>query len=113
MDIKSKGHQMTKRTYQMTGLEQEAADALDEMGIKYTPQYSTRTGFVIDFMIHLPSGDVPLETDGPTHKGKRRSKDAFRTKLLRREGRRKPIRVSYKELKDRTMKEILEERIAA
>lgn len=100
------------RKYQMTSLEVEAANALDEMGVEYTPQFSTRSGFVLDFMLHLPGGDVPLETDGPTHKGKQRGKDGFRTLLLRREGKKKPIRVNYKELTGRTMKEILEERIS-
>lgn len=104
---------MISRNYQMTDLERLAADILDKLQIKYTPQYSTRTGFVIDFMLHLTNRDVPLETDGIMHKGKHIGKDWFRTQILKREGRDEPIRISYKELTNKTMEELIKEKLNA
>lgn len=100
---------MLSRTYQMTDLEDLATKSLDKLGIAYTPQYSTRTGFVIDFMLHLPDGDIPLEVDGIMH-DKQHKRDSFRTMLLKREGRNEPIRISYKELEHKTMYELIKEK---
>ena len=69
----------------LTSLEVQVGDALDRAGIKYIPQYPTRTGFVIDFAI--PERHLAIEADGPFHDTPdARKKDAFRTHRLKQEG---------------------------
>lgn len=62
---------------------------LDSLGIGYTEQVSTRSGFVLDFAIYHDDGfKIDIETDGrPWHSSpKQRKRDAFRDWILRREG---------------------------
>ena len=69
----------------LTSLEVAVGDALDRAGIKYIPQYPTRTGFVIDFAI--PERHIAIEADGPFHDNPDAAKrDAFRTHRLKQEG---------------------------
>lgn len=69
----------------LTSLEVAVGDALDRAGIKYIPQYPTRTGYVIDFAI--PGRHIAIEADGPLHDTPgARQRDAFRTHRLKQEG---------------------------
>ncbi len=79
---------------ELTSLEIAIQDILDSLGISYVPQYSTRSGFVIDFA--LLDGKIAVEVDGPCHESSRR-KDAFRDHILRREGW-KVIRIDYTDI---------------
>jgi len=81
------GRAMARSIFQRSNLEQEVANILDELGIEYTEQFPTRSGFNIDFVIHTNEGRVALEIDGPYHDDKKqRKKDGFRTQLLKKEG---------------------------
>lgn len=69
----------------LTSLERAVQTKLDELGVEYIPQHSTRTGFVIDFA--LPEKRIAIEVDGPTHLTKKAKKhDRFKDYQLRREG---------------------------
>ena len=72
-----------------TGLERKAEDLLKELGVNFTPQFPTRTGFLLDFAVFLSDGQrIDLETDGfMWHSSKKaKKKDNFRNYMLRREG---------------------------
>lgn len=69
----------------LTSLEVAVGDALDRAGIGYVPQYSTRTGFVLDFAIL--DRHIAIEADGPLHDSPdARKRDAFRSHRLKQEG---------------------------
>ena len=75
------------RCYTLTSLEVEAKFALKDLGVPYSAQYSTRTGFVLDFAVRQNGRKIAIEADGPFHDdSKSHSRDAFRSLLLRREG---------------------------
>ena len=78
----------TRGYFHKTNLEERAGDILNELGIEFTPQYPTRTGFVLDFAIFTDEAKIDLEVDGRRwHSSKRaRKKDNFRNYMLRREG---------------------------
>jgi very-short-patch-repair endonuclease len=74
---------------ELTSLEKKAKELLDSLNVEYIPQYSTRTGYVIDFAVFLKNGKkIDLETDGARwHSSKKSQKrDNFRNYMLRREG---------------------------
>lgn len=75
------------REYQPTSLEVIVEGLLKELKVDFTPQFSTRTGFVIDFAIHQPR-KVAIEVDGEHwHTDKKAAKrDRFKDYQLRREG---------------------------
>jgi len=80
----------------LTNLERMVESALDTLRIPYHRQYSTRTGFVLDFA--LPDIKVDLEVDGPFHDtDKSRKRDRFRNLQVRREGWR-VVRIHHTEL---------------
>ena len=75
--------------FHKTNLEELAEDILNELGVNFTPQYPTRTGFILDFAVFLSNGRrIDLETDGHRwHSSKRAKKrDNFRNHMLKREG---------------------------
>jgi very-short-patch-repair endonuclease len=76
---------MARGNIRLTSLESIVKAKLDELGVEYIPQHSTRTGFVIDFA--LPDKRVAIEVDGPTHLTKEaKAHDRFKDYQLRREG---------------------------
>lgn len=63
-------------------------EVLNSFHIKFTSQYSTRTGFVIDFAIFNNGQKIAIEVDGEhwhTTK-KQKQKDRFKDYMLKREG---------------------------
>lgn len=70
----------------LTNIERAVADFLDKKGISYCPQFSTRTGFVIDFAI--VDQRIAIEVDGEKwHSSEEaRKRDRFKDYQLRREG---------------------------
>lgn len=67
------------------------AATLDELGIEFAEQVSTRSGFVIDFAVYVDRSKgqkVAIEVDGLLwhSSGKQRRRDAFRDMILRRSG---------------------------
>lgn len=69
----------------LTSLEKAVEKALEQLSVEYFRQYSTRTGFVIDYA--LPAYSIALEVDGPWHDTQeRRKRDRFRDCQLEREG---------------------------
>jgi len=86
---------------ELTSLEVEMKAVLDEMGIEYVPQFSTRTGFIIDFAIFQDGRKLALEVDGPCHDGSiAKRRDRFRDRLLKAEGW-EVVRLGYREMKSR------------
>jgi len=80
---------MERKAYKPTNLEQEVENRLKRLNINYIPQYSTRSGFILDFAIFPPDGrKIDLEVDGyPWHLSRKtRKKDRFRDYMLKREG---------------------------
>ena len=80
---------MLDRGYLLTSLENAVKAILDELGLRYTPQLSTRTGFIIDFAVFCPGGrKVALEVDGEIWHSSDRAKkrDRFKDYQLKREG---------------------------
>jgi len=77
---------MKRGEYHPTSPEKEAKEILSKMGIEYIPQYSTRTGFVIDYAI--PDKKIAIEIDGTKwHSSKKaQQRDRFKDYQLRREG---------------------------
>jgi len=74
---------MERGKIHLTSLEKKAKQILDELGVNYIEQYSTRLGFIIDFAI--PDKKIAIEVDGKYwHKDKKR--DRFRDWMLRRAG---------------------------
>jgi len=72
-----------RRFVEPTSLERKVMEVLDSLGIPYIFQYSTRTGFVIDFAVFVNGRKIALEVDGPCHDSrKRRKRDAFRDYML-------------------------------
>ena len=76
-----------------TCLEEQMFGYLTSLGVPFTEQYSTRTGFLLDFLIELPQGDgnivkIDLETDGsPWHsKAHQVKRDRFRDRVMRETG---------------------------
>lgn len=85
---------------EQTSLEQTVENTLIENGLSYIPQYSTRTGFVIDFAVFEGCKSIALEVDGPHHDNpKQRKKDGFKSHMLKREGW-TVIRLHWSELKN-------------
>ena len=70
----------------VTNLEEIVKEYLDRNNVDYVFQYSTRTGFVIDFAI--PKKKIAIEVDGfKWHSSKEAmKKDRFKNYMLKREG---------------------------
>lgn len=69
-------------------MERKAEEILDSLNVEYIPQYSARTGFVIDFAILNNGQKIAIEVDGEhwhTTK-KQKQKDRFKDYMLKREG---------------------------
>jgi len=97
-----------KREITLTSLERKVKEALDKLGVEYVPQYSTRTGFVIDFLIFLNGRKIALEVDGPYHELKEvRRRDKFKDYMLKREGY-KVVRVNYRIIDHYTIDDLAE-----
>jgi very-short-patch-repair endonuclease len=81
-------NKMKRGEYYPTSLEKEAEEILGKMGIEYIPQYSTRTGFVIDFAVVGEDKKIAIEIDGTKwHSSKKtQQRDRFKDFQLRREG---------------------------
>lgn len=79
---------MSRGEFRLTSLEKEAEEILGKMGIEYIPQYSTRTGFVIDFAVVGEDKKIAIEIDGTKwHSSKKaQQRDRFKDYQLRREG---------------------------
>lgn len=79
---------MNRGEFRLTSLEKEAEEVLGKMGIEYIPQYSTRTGFVIDFAVVGEGKKIAIEIDGiKWHSSKKaQHRDRFKDYQLRREG---------------------------
>ena len=77
---------MNREDIHITNLEEIVKDYLNEKEIEYIFQYSTRTGFVIDFAI--PNKKIAVGVDGEKwHNTKRAKKhDNFKDYMLKREG---------------------------
>ena len=76
--------QNLRASCEQTSLELVLSNLLRSRNIEFVEQYSTRSGFVLDFVI--PPNFV-IETDGPCHDGsKAKKRDRFRDKILRNEG---------------------------
>jgi len=70
--------------YDYTNIEKIVADELTRRGIPFIAQYSTRTGFVLDFGLE---GGLAIEVDGPCHDGSiSKRRDRFRDRILQNEG---------------------------
>ena len=70
-----------------TCLEKRMYAVLTAMGVDFTEQLSTRSGFVLDFAIYVDrehDKKLAIEVDGAVWHNKRR--DAFRDRILRKEG---------------------------
>lgn len=70
-----------------TNLETRVTEALKKLKADFREQVPTRSGFVLDYVVQTPQGEIILEADGPTHQtpeGKK--KDRFRDRVLKREG---------------------------
>ena len=77
----------SSRVYQPTSLEALVEAVLRKLGVKYAAQFSTRSGFVLDFAVWHNGRKIALEADGPLHdKPQARKRDAFRSLQLKREG---------------------------
>ena len=77
--------------YQRTCLEEKMKTILDSLGVEFSEQISTRSGFVIDFAIYVnrsKNHKIAIETDGsPWHTSpKKRQRDGLRDHILRKEG---------------------------
>jgi len=79
---------MKRSEIHLTSLEKEAEEILGKMGVEYVPQYSTRTGFVIDFAVVGEDIKIAIEIDGTKwHSSKKaQQRDRFKDYQLRREG---------------------------
>jgi very-short-patch-repair endonuclease len=76
---------MARGDIQLTSLERIVKGYLDELGIEYVAQFSTRTGFIIDYA--LIDKRIAIEVDGPMHLAKEAKKhDRFKDYQLKREG---------------------------
>ena len=76
---------MARGDIRLTSLERIVKAYLDELGIEYAAQFSTRTGFIIDFA--LIDKRIAIEVDGPMHLTKEAKKhDRFKDYQLKREG---------------------------
>lgn len=85
--------QILRTHYEQTSLERVLFNFLKSRNIEFIEQYSTRSGFVLDFVI--PPNNV-IETDGPCHNSSKAKKhDRFRDKILKNEGW-KIYRIHYK-----------------
>lgn len=99
---------MNRSKIELTNLEKIVKEGLDKLNIEYIEQYSTRTGFVLDFLIF---DNIDLEVDGIFHDtAQARKRDSFRTYMLKREGY-KVIRIHHSELKNNNIKDILKEKL--
>ena len=95
------------RCYTSTSLEAEVDLILKQLGVSYSAQYPTRTGFILDFAVQQSGRRIAIEVDGPFHDDSRRhSRDAFRTLLLKREGW-EVIRIHHSQMDH--VKEIIQE----
>jgi very-short-patch-repair endonuclease len=84
---------MAWRGYFPTDVELRVEHILRELGIAFSAQHPTRSGFVLDFAIREKK--ICIEADGPWHERSRaRRRDAFRTLVLKREGW-KVVRIPY------------------
>ena len=88
---------MIREDIHITNLEEVVKEYLDRNEIDYIFQYSTRTGFVIDFAI--PENKVAIEVDGKKWHSSEvaKKKDRFKDYMLRREGW-KVLRVKEEEI---------------
>ena len=88
---------MNRKDVHVTNLEEIVKEYLNKNKIEYVFQYSTRTGFVVDFAI--PDKKIAIEVDGSNwHTSKEAMKrDRFKDYQLKREEW-KVIRVKEKEI---------------
>ena len=88
---------MIRKDIHITNLEEIVKEYLDKEEVDYIFQFSTRTGFIIDFAI--PSKKVAIEVDGEKwHSSKEAMKrDRFKDYQLRREDW-KVIRIKEEEI---------------
>ena len=77
---------MSRGEIYQTSLENETEDILKELNIKYIPQYSIRSGFVVDFAIIEKK--IAIEVDGfKWHSSKKAIKhNRFKDYMLKRKG---------------------------
>ena len=77
---------MNREDIHITNLEEIVKDYLNKNNVDYIFQYSTRTGFIIDFAI--PNKKIAIEVDGEKwHSSKEAIKhDNFKDYMLKREG---------------------------
>jgi len=77
---------MKRNNFHYTNIEKKVRDYFDRKEINYVFQYSTRSGFVIDFVI--PEKKIAIEVDGTHwHSSKEAKKrDRFKDYQLKREG---------------------------
>ena len=95
---------MKREKIHLTSLEKRAKQILDELGVNYIEQYSTRLGFIIDFAI--PEKKIAIEVDGK-HWHENKKKDRFRDWMLKRAGW-KVVRIDEDEIENlKNFKKIL------
>ena len=88
---------MNREEVHITNLEEIVKDYLNKNRINYIFQYSTRTGFVIDFV--LVDKKIAIEVDGSKWHSSEEAmkKDNFKDYMLKREGW-KVIRIKEEEM---------------
>lgn len=96
--------ELSRTSVNLTSLEKKIEKALDLLNFYYVPQYSTRTGYIIDFA--LPNEKIAIETDGPCHDDpKQQKRDRFKDYMLRREGW-KVIRIHWRLIEKMSVEEL-------
>lgn len=77
---------MTRGSINLTSLEEQARDVIEELGIEYVSQYPIHSGFIIDFAVL--DQKIAIEVDGARwHSSKAAKKrDMFKNYQLGREG---------------------------
>lgn len=100
---------MSRDELYLTSLERKMKEILKELGVDYIEQYSTRTGFVIDFAVNTDKGNFALEVDGEVwHSSKKATKrDRFKDYMLKREGW-QVVRIKEKELNELEIDDLTE-----
>lgn len=73
-----------------TVLERRLHQGLEARGFDFEPQFPTKSGFIVDFMVFCDAGRIVVEADGEIwHQDKGR--EGFRDMLLRKDERIKKI----------------------
>lgn len=77
---------MGREEIYQTSLEKETENILNELSVKYSSQYSVRSGFIIDFAVI--DKKIAIEVDGEKwHSSKEAMKhDRFKDYMLKRKG---------------------------